>query len=91
MKLLTGMQPRLEHTRISLEVLPGSVVMVVLVMHCLEVVKSPSSSLMVVARDWMPESVLYTVLCHCVTFSVPLLGSPTAKETGSMRCKRSWT
>lgn len=87
------MQPKLEHTRVSLAVLPGcSVVMVVLVMeYCLEVVKSPSSSLTVVARDWMPESWPYIELCHCVTFSTPLSGSPTEKETGGVRCKRSWT
>ncbi|TNN71253.1 hypothetical protein EYF80_018601 [Liparis tanakae] len=49
---------------------------------CLEVAKSPpSSSLTVVAPDWMPESMPYIVCCHCSTFAMPLsAGSPTARQ-----------
>lgn len=63
-------------------VLPGIslVTVVVVTVYCLEVVNSPSSSLTVVAPDWIPESKPYIVCCQSATFAMPLSGSPTAKR-----------
>ncbi len=54
--------------------------MVVVTVKCLEVVNSPSSGSIVLAPDWMPESMLYIVCCHPATFTVLLSGSPTVKH-----------
>lgn len=52
--------------------------MVVVMVNCL----SPSSPRMVVARDPMPESMVYMVFCHWATFSTPLSGSLTGRGRG---------